>query len=128
MSTLGQPVPLMTKDECIDRLNNEEDPYDVAIMKWERIVRHHEWKIPLYEFHAHGETCSLCYKYQNKCDRCLLLIVDGSICNGRHSMWRKYTTNMNATTANNMIKMLKKAKRLYDIEQLAFRTMLEIGM
>lgn len=122
---LGQPVPLMTENECLDRIREGENEYNIAVIKWERIVRHYEWGLNLYNYHAHGKSCSLYNTFVN-CRGCLVVVSEGVVCNKMHSLWHKYVVNKNISTAKDMLRMLKKIKKLNDYEQSEFKQILSM--
>lgn len=121
-------VPLMTREEMLERLKNGEDPWKIIFDKWKRIKKlckicednNLRLELPVHTF---GESCVLCevhtielgsishvncFGYEKGILPCPLVQIDQR-CDS-NNVWGQFANKPSTKAAHEMIKTLVKAR------------------
>lgn len=87
-------IKLMTCEEIDNKLAEGEDPLDVTVLKWNRVIKYLEMAsgkvinreyLETLRYRTGGNTCALCKIYRNygnQCRFCPYLLFHGETCEG----------------------------------------------
>lgn len=111
---------MMTAQELNCRLAAGEDPLELSIEKWERVILNH-YKASTYRTDYIGaDNCGLCVAYAKTtpscCEGCPLVKIEGGHCCTRNSLWRDVKRAVSSLdflqAAIAMLEALKKCKTI----------------
>lgn len=104
---------IMTREEMLKKLDDGEDPLDISIEKWERLIKWMKLNPNEYLDNSwfHAGTCALCEVYQVRkygCSKCVIGVTD--CCLNENSTWEQFDDDQTVENAQEMFDVLKSAK------------------
>lgn len=106
---------IMPREEMLKKLDDGEDPLDISIEKWERLIKWMKLNPDEYPDSQwyHASTCALCEVHHVMyCDdsysTCVLDKVD--CCYDKNSTWEQFDDEPSIENAHKMCDVLKSVK------------------